>query len=200
VGKSRHEEETAATHFYASCSRPQTGSELCESQDDAEAIAMEELAELIVRRSGGAVDRRTALQMGAAIFEVQRAKDAKCAGGAPMYVGGVDGAINAASAWMLQPDAADKLEQALSRAREARDSKLALGCLAFARGKPPYGVWSMRDLAKLHGVSVTAVSNEVSEFQDILGLPRTTQQKSDRAVRVYARTNGARVRETMEAK
>jgi hypothetical protein len=75
-----------------------------------------------------------------------------------------------------------------------------LGCLAFARGKPPYGVWSMRDLAKLHGVSVTAVSNEVSEFQDILGLPRTTQQKSDRAVRVYARTNGARVRETMEAK
>jgi hypothetical protein len=117
-----------------------------------------------------------------------------------MFVGGVDQAHDVASSWMLHPDAADKLEQALSRAREARDSKLALGCLAFARGKPPYGVWSMRDLAKLHSVSVEAVSNEVEHFQDILGLPRTAQQKSSHAVKTYGRTNGARVRETMGSK
>ena len=94
--------------------------------------------------------------------------------------------------WIASPDAADKLWQALSRAREARASKLALGAMFFAMGRPPHGCASMRELAKQRGVSVEAVSNEVGEFQTILGLPRTIQQKSARAVKAYAGANGAR--------
>ena len=91
----------------------------------------------------------------------------------------------------LPADAADKLCHALSRAWEARDAKLAIGCLFFAMDRPPHGAWSMRQLANSRGVSVEAVSNEVQHFQEILGLPRTKQQKSNAALAVYATTNGA---------
>ncbi len=198
VGNSRKAEveQSAASHFYVTIPRPRTAAEECEDGDDAEMLALEKMAEPMIARG---VERRTALQCAAAIFDLQKAKDAQCAASvSTVFVGGVDG-DGLVAAWMIQPDAADKLEQALSRAREARDSKLALGCLAFARGKPPFGCYTMRALARAHDVSVEAVSNEVSEFQDILGLPRTNQQKSAKAVKAYA-TNGAHVRVTMEAK
>jgi hypothetical protein len=202
VGNSKKDEAVASAtaHFYASLPEPTDAAHECEAGDDAEAVLVERYAEVISERTE--IDRREALKIGAAIFEVQRARDAACAGAgvvSPVFVGCAEGAVAVAS-WMLRVDAEDRLEQALARAREARDSRLALGCLAFARGKPPYGVWSMRKLAELHKVSVEAVSNEVGEFQEILGLPRTNQQKSARAVGVYARTNGARVRETADAK
>lgn len=162
----------------ADCAR-EAGHEVGEEGDDPEALAMERWAEVMVRRG---VDRRTALQCAAAIWEVQRAKDGACAGDAVLWAGpvpGVDG---------------DKLVEVLSRAREARNSKLAIGCLFFAMGRRPYGLSSFRDLAKEQDVSPEAVSNEVEAMQEILGGQRTMQQKSAKAVDAYRGTNGARTK------
>ena len=97
------------------------------------------------------------------------------------------GAIN----WIGSPDASDVMAAVLGAIWQARDARLAVGCLHFAQGKAPYGAFTMRALAEKQGVSVEAVSNAVGDFQVMLGLPRTPQQKSDVARAAYAKTNGA---------
>jgi hypothetical protein len=80
----------------------------------------------------------------------------------------------------------------LSKIWEARDARLELGCLFIAMdGHGPLGAFSMRQMAQRHGVSPEAVSVKTAEFQADLGLPKTAQQKSERAVESYRKTNGA---------
>jgi len=95
---------------------------------------------------------------------------------------------------LIESEKSDALMEMLSRAYGSRDSKLSIGCLFFAMGRPPLGVASMRKLAERHGVSVEAVSNEVEAYQEILNLPRTEQQKSAAAVGRYEITNGAQTK------
>jgi hypothetical protein len=92
---------------------------------------------------------------------------------------------------MMMSEARDLLMLMLSRVLDARDSKLSVSCLFFAMGLPPLGVPSFRHLAKRHGVSVQAVSDEVEAFQSMIGLPKTDQQKSIASRKTYKLTNGA---------
>jgi hypothetical protein len=165
-----------------------------EDADDAEAVAMDRMAEVMMKRG---VDRRTAMGCAAAILEAQQARDAALAA---VVVGGVDeagavaDAMRSAMSWATNPDAMDRLCEAHSRVFGARDATLAMGCLLFAMGKPPYGFYSIRKLAAARGVSPQAAAVLVEDFQSILGLERTTQQKSEGARKAYARSNGALAR------
>jgi hypothetical protein len=165
-----------------------------EECDTDEGRQLDELAEQIAGRE---VDRRTAAIAAKACLVVLQAKERAALGRLAVgFVGGVDGAAKVAGmGWMFEADASDKMLEAMSMVWSARDATLAQGCLFFAMGRPPYGCASMRRLAELRGVSVQAVSATVDEFQTVLGLPRTQQQKSDRAVETYRRTNGALRRE-----
>jgi hypothetical protein len=92
---------------------------------------------------------------------------------------------------LFESEKSDALMEMLSKIYGAKDSKRSVGCLFFAMGRPPFGVASMRKLAERHGVSVEAISNEVEDFQLMLNLPRTEQQKSPTACAVYVLSNGA---------
>lgn len=169
----------------ADCAR-ETGHEVGEEGDDAVALAQEAWAEEMVKR--GAADRRTALRCAAAVWALQAAKDEACAKSVVAWAGPVP----------MAPDVdwVDRLFEALSRAREAKNSKLALGCLFFAMNRRPYGIDSLRALAAEQRVSPEAVSNEVETMQEIMGTERTIAVKSERANESYRGTNGAKKRET----
>lgn len=169
--------------------------------DDAEAIAMERMAEVMIKRG---VDRKVAVGCSAAIFEMMRARDAELAavvvGGADQ-VGDVADSMREEASLLASVDGMDRLSEAHSRVFAARDATLAMGCLLFAMGKPPYGFYSIRKLAAARGVSPQAAAVLVGEFQSILGLERTAQQKSEKALKAYARSNGAtgRIAEDVES-
>lgn len=96
---------------------------------------------------------------------------------------------------LMENERRDVMMEMLSRIWDARDARLAVGCLFFAMGRPPLGAASFRTLASKHGVSPQAVSDEVNRFQEMFGLPKTEQQKSAAACDVYTLTNGARSKE-----
>lgn len=203
----QREDHGTARQFYADVSRPIDAREAAEENDAGAGVLCDEAAEKL-RACGCAA--RDAARFAEVVLGVIRARDAKLArevvglgagalgggvGAAGAGVGGVGGGVELSEmAWMQRAEASDRLLQALSRAWDGRDTKLELGCLFFAMDKPPYGVGSMRKLAEARGVSPEAVSNEVEEFQGILGLPRNNGQKSARAVKQYQRTNGASAR------
>lgn len=165
-------EATTAVIMRADVQRESHGDFVEELEESVEALAIDGWAEMMVRRG---VDRKIALKCAGDVWESEQKKDRACAPVAPAM-------------------ANDGLLEALSRVREARSSKLSIGCLFFAIGHLPYGITSMRDLAKEQKVSVEAVSNEVEEFQAILGLPRNSKQKSPAAVKAYTGCNGAKIK------
>lgn len=60
--------------------------------------------------------------------------------------------------------------------------RLAVGAFLMAVGWHPPGIRSQREMARMFSVSVEHISNEVEEWQRVLGLPRTEFQKSPKAV------------------
>lgn len=167
-------EATTAVIMRADVQRESHGDFVEEIEESAEARAVDAWAEMFVRRG---VERKMAMRCAGDVWESEQKKDRAT--------------LEQAQAPAM---ANDGLLEALSRVREARSSKLSLGCLFLAIGRLPYGITSMRDLAKEQNVSVEAVSNEVEEFQAILGLPRNSIQKSPAAVMAYAGCNGAKIK------
>jgi hypothetical protein len=170
------EQQSAARQFYADAPRPKSARDECEEGDDAEALAMESWAECMIRRG---VDRRVALQCAADVWEVQRAKDEACARG--MGQAGSAGR------------APEELKEMLSRIGRdivrAERSKYAAGCMLLAMGDKLFAR-SARDWAEKQGMSHESAANDIEKWQDLIGLPRTADQKSEAAIRSYRDTNG----------
>ncbi len=170
------DQQSAARQFYADAPRPRPAREECQEGDDPEALAMESWAEPMIARG---VDRRVALQCAAAIWELQRAKDAACAGSVA-YVGPAE-------------DAPVELLEMLSRIGRdivrAERSKYAAGCMLLAMGDKLFAR-SARDWAEKQGMSHESAANDVEKWQALVGLPRTAAQKSPDAIKVYKGTNG----------
>ena len=77
---------------------------------------------------------------------------------------------------------------------QAPKPRFSAGCFLLAAGFEYEGVRSERDWAQQQGLSHTHASNEVREWQATLRLPKTSAQKSERACKSYAETNGARAK------
>lgn len=172
--------------FYADLPRPRDARECAEDGDAPEAVLRDELAVQFVGRGLAA---RTAGELAELTMKLFQARERELMGRewhvrAEEMVGGMN--------WLAAEDAGARLLQAITRAREARKSKLALGCWLFAMGRQPYGLASERDLAREQDVSPEAVSQEREAFQEILKLPRAPHQKSEAANEAYRGTNGAK--------
>jgi hypothetical protein len=144
---------------------------------------MEQLADVLI---ASGIDRRAAVKGAAAVHAHQKKLDAF-----------LPSAPQLSATPTARIELGDALWRALSRVWDARDKRLHLGALFFALGRPPLGTWSLRELAKQQGVSPEAASNETHNYQDILGLPRTAQQKSADAVASYQLSNGAQKKNTI---
>lgn len=170
------EQQSAARQFYADAPRPKSARDVCEEGDDAEALAMEGWAERMIRRG---VERRVALQCAADIWEAQRAKDVACAGGAAR-----EGALEASPVELLEM--LSRIGRDIVRAER---SKYAAGCMLLAMGDKLFAR-SARDWAQKQGMSHESAANDVEKWQDLIGLPRTADQKSAEAINTYKGTNG----------
>lgn len=178
MGK-KSEQLSAARQFHADQPRTKTAREECEEGDDAEALAMDAWAECMIARG---VARRVALQCAADIMDVQRAKDAACASAAGY--GGTGSELGGRSE-LLEGlrEIGIKIYQAAKRGMEA-------GALVLATGSAHRDFKTARELAERQHVSHELTANAVEEWQRLLGLPRTSGQKSEEAKHVYNQTNG----------
>lgn len=177
---SKSEHHSAARQFYAEAEPSRSARELCEEGDDPEALAMEEWAEEMVKRG---MPRQQALQAAAAIWGLQRAKAAACAGSAVVWAGEV-------------PERAELLEMLSRIAREialAPKPKMTAAALLLAMGDLVVAR-SARQLAERCKLSHELVADRVVEWQRMLGLPRTSGQKSEEAIDSYRATNGAQAK------
>ena len=188
MGKNhRVADESAVGVFYEHLGRPLNAREVCEQEDATEDVLCDELAERF--RAEGA-NAAAAMKYAVAVRELFAKKDRAVCGVETSLRAIGKGGLN----WLVAEDASDRLMRAISRAREARKSKLALGCWLFAMGRQPYGLASERDLAKEQDVSPEAVGPEREAFQEILKLPRAPHQKTEAAVGGYRGTNGAKAK------
>lgn len=169
--------EVAARQFYSDLVRPADAAEAAEAGDDAEAVAMEEWAECMVARG---VERRTALQCAAAIWELQAGKDRACAGSVVAWAGPVP-----------QAQLLEGLRMIALKIVQAPTPRFSAGCLEIATG---LSARSARSWAKEQNRSHELAANEVEDWQRVLGLPKTSGQKSDAARKRYAETNGRTAR------
>jgi len=86
---------------------------------------------------------------------------------------------------LVQADSEQLLKQILDRIFEAPKPRLSVGCLKMALGMTHEDLVSQRHWADKQNVSLEHVSNEVESWQELLGLPRTSAQKSAAAKESY---------------
>ena len=77
-----------------------------------------------------------------------------------------------------------------ARIYEAKKRGMEAGALVLATGSVHGDFQSARELAERQGVSHELAANSVEAWQETLGLPRTSGQKSDEARESYKFTNG----------
>lgn len=176
------EQQTAARQFYADAPRPKSAREECEEGDEAEGRALDEWAEKLMR--GGDVPRVYAQRCAAAVLEVLREKDLGVMAGA-MGAGAAEGPGSVELAQLLEGVRmiGIKIYQAPKRGMEA-------GALILASGAKHEDFASARELAEAQSVSHELTANAVEDWQRLLGLKRTSGQKSDAARKTYKDTNG----------
>ena len=187
-------EQIVARKMHADCARSGEEGRVIEEEAASE-VEIDELAEVL---AACGMERRMAALAAEKVFARQAKRDAALAA---EMVGAVGAPVLAGGDTAARMDLGDRLRSVLSKIWEARDARLELGCLFIAMdGHGPLGAFSMRQMAQRHGVSPEAVSVKTAEFQADLGLPKTAQQKSERAVESYRKTNGApkRARITMQ--
>jgi hypothetical protein len=173
------EQQSAARQFYADAPRPRSAREECEELcDDARGRMLDEWAEKLMRN--GDVPRLYAQRCAEAVVGVLQERDRRAAEGAGVAVGG------ALAATVLLHGL---LERSAEQIVEANNSKFAAGCLLLAMGNHTFAR-SARHWAELRGLSHESAANGVEQWQERLGLPRTSAQKSPEAKRVYQDTNG----------
>lgn len=168
------DQQSAARQFYADAPRPKSAREECEEGDDPVAGLVDEWVEKLMR--GGDVPRVYAQRCAAAVVGVLRERDQQVAAG---------GCAAGAATVMLH----GLLERSVEQIVEAGNSKFAAGCLLLAMGNYTFAR-SARHWAELRGLSHESAANGVEVWQERLGLPRTSGQKSPAAKQIYQDTNG----------
>jgi hypothetical protein len=117
------------------------------------------------------------------VMGVLRARDVAATRGA---AGGGDSVIEA--------DRMESLRVMAFRVLEAPKPRMSMGCFVLAAGFEHEGVRSERQWADRQNISPTHVSNEVMEWQRVMRLPKTSNQKSAAALESYRGSNGANKR------
>lgn len=171
---SEHWDNVAAAKAKADAPRLRVADFVEDIVEDPEAVQVDAWAEMMIARG---MERRAALLAASDIWESQRKKDAECVQGLVGYP-------------------AESLRVMAIRIKQAPKPRFSAGCLLLAIGmddKSPT-VGSVRSWAKQQGVTPEHAANEVEAWQGVLGLPRTSAQKSERARKVYRATNGAQLR------
>ena len=171
------EQTTAARQFYADTPRPKSALEVCEAEtDDPREHVIDEWAE---RLSAGGVARLLAQQCAAVVVGVLIERDQ-----------GVASEAEEAMASASRGEMLEGLRMLAIKQYQAPKPRLSAGCLLLAMGEMHPDFKSSRELAERQHVSHELAANGVEDWQEILGLPRTSGQKSAAAVKRYQDTNG----------
>lgn len=163
----------AAVKCRADKSRDCVGEFAPDVEDDEEAVKVDAWAELMIARG---MERRAAMLAASDIWESQQGTEKKNDGMARLP--------------------AESLRAMAIKIVQSPKPRLSAGCLLLGMGMDYKAIvgGSVRAWAKQQGVTPEHAANEVEAWQAMLGLPRTSSQKSERARRVYRETNGAQMR------
>lgn len=168
------EQQSAARQFYADAARPKSARDVCEEDcDDAREVKVDEWAEALVRRG---LARLLAQQCAEAVVGVLAERE----------VGGGERGVAAVGVLELR----EGLRTLAIKQYQAPKPRLSAGCLLLAMGATHPDFRSARELAERQQVSHELAANGVEDWQELLGLPKTSGQKSEAAVRVYKERNG----------
>lgn len=176
------EQQSAARQFYADAPRPKSARDTCEEGDEFMAVLIDEWAEKLMR--GGQVPRVYAQICAVAVVGELRGRDGRCVASVESGPGGYGG--DAAG----RPELLRGLREIGARIYEAKKRGMEAGALVLATGSVHGDFQSARELAERQGVSHELAANSVEAWQETLGLPRTSGQKSDEARESYKFTNG----------
>lgn len=158
--------------------------ECAEGEDEAELVALDEIALRFQSRGMGALAAR---QYAREALAVMAALDREACGG---RMG--SGEAGEKKFEEGKRDERRRWVHAVSQVWAWPDSRAGVWAVLFVNGQPPEGVDSMRKIAAMREMSVENVNNMVDGVQGILELPRTHLQKSAAARDSYQRTNGAK--------
>jgi hypothetical protein len=175
------DQQSAARQFYADAPRPRSAREECEELcDEPVARLRDEWAEKLVGRG---VARLLAQQCAGAVVDIMQERDAAVArqAGYGRPGGGGEGAAAALFSGLFA--------RAVEQIVEAKNSKFSAGCLLLAMGNQTFAR-SARHWAEIRGLSHELAANGVEDWQVRLGLPRTSGQKSVKALASYKTSNG----------
>ena len=154
-----------------------------EGCDDAAAMEMERIAEILIAEGA---ERKFAVRAARRLFGEQSKRDAVLA---EEVSGGMLGA-NAPHA-----AAAESMRHVLVRIVQAPAPRFSTGCLMLAMGMEHNSVTSARQWAAMQGKSHTQAANEVEVWSRELKLPPTANRKTDEQKKIYRDTNGRQRRE-----
>jgi O-succinylbenzoate synthase len=175
------EQQSAARQFYADAPRPKTAREVCEEADEMRAVLIDEWADKLV--GGGDVPRVYAQRCAVVVVAELRGREGR---GVATVVDG-PGADDAGAS---RPELLRGLREIGARIYEAKKRGMEAGALVLATGSVHGDFQSARELAMRQGVSHELAANAVEAWQETLGLPRTSGQKSEEARESYRNTNG----------
>ncbi len=175
------EQQSAARQFYADAPRPKSAREVCEEGDEVLAVLVDEWADKLVR--GGEVPRVDAQRCAEVVVAELRGRDGRC-------VATVEDGPGAGGEGASRPELLRGLREIGARIYEAKKRGMEAGALVLATGSVHGNFQSARELAMRQGVSHELAANAVEAWQETLGLPRTSGQKSEEARESYKNTNG----------
>ncbi len=178
------EQQSAARQFYADAPRPRTARDECEDGDEFMAVLIDEWAEKLTRC--GRVPRVYAQLCAEVVVGELRGRNRQGLATVESGPGAAEGAGEAAG----RPELLRGLREIGARIYEAKKRGMEAGALVLATGSVHGNFQSARQLADDQGVSHELAANAVEAWQESLGLPRTSGQKSDEARESYKFTNG----------
>jgi hypothetical protein len=156
-----------------------------EGCDDAEAVEMERIAEVLIAEGA---ERKFAVRAARRVYESQSKRDAVLAEGMGAEMRGEGNGQTLASA--------ESMRHVLVKIVQAPSPRFSTGCLMLAMGMEHNSVTSARQWAQLQGKSHTQAANEVEGWSRELKLPPTANRKTEEQKKTYRDTNGRQRRET----
>ena len=175
----KSEHDCAARQFYADTPRPRSAREVCEDGDDAVGVMQDDWTEKLMRN--GDVPRMYAQRCAVAVVALLQARDATVSGEAEGAAQGGGGG---------REDLLRGLREIGATIYESKKRGMQAGALVLATGSVHADFQSARELAERQGTSHELTANAVENWQERLGLPRTSGQKSEEARESYKFTNG----------
>lgn len=179
VGK--HEDQSVARDYYASISQPQDAASTAEAADERDGVLRDAAVEKLMRVGFKAREAAMAVDAVRAVF----AESDRQLNGRLNEQFGHEGNV------LGRVEALEALRVMAIKLVQAPKPRFSAGCFLLAAGFDYEGIRSERDWAEQQKISHTHASNEVRDWQSLLHLPKTSAQKSEKACKSYAETNGA---------